>query len=1254
MKSYKILSTGIKSVLETPEVNIKQETVLACEHFLHSPQQRRPTSEWDLPDSCYDHMQLERSVDTGPRPMRGSVSSLSDAADVGQCVLDSLILECDRINDSHFDILEGYCFLWESFKDDDMSPTSTSNESTSTRLASAPTTTDEDAISSSSRQCDSVVPFMPLPKAKNKSSMDSPPDDVGAFFGHPLTRATNALNGEGLDTNASAVALLHEYISIPPLEREDIKGDDKLNGLLEIIGSSQHTDPPMSTATEVNVSPLPTSVVVAPEPGAQEIFTTMEDEVESVSDGDYLFPEYNLNKYLLCGNQADSPTDGKELTNVGTRCTTRSKSTKDMNEVRGSALQKKVVGRRAPRRSRAKTDVVTSTTSCVTTPLGSEGALTLRGPSASGHQQLVGAGDFTKYTHQFETKGAVVKKEEEVAVVTNAGDEQGSSTPTPASPYVVTTHGGLSSEPQLLFSSATDLPQTALLHHPDHIVELDHLSSDSHLLTVVAHPSAASRTSGSPSDLVSTTAPVSTPSSPSGEQHLTTTYTSGDPKTKDGSDNGLPYDQLIKENNFLKRALSEKIRSRQSTEETANAMPAHSLQFLTDDVHGSVLEPKFAPMASIKQEHQSYMNYVDPQFYDSEMIGGQLTSLGNGMAMNSCANAGHGMVSITMATCEDAMSGNDSHNMNGLANGAVHSLYGSALDHHDHRHPQHLSQADQGLHDAMIVQSAGQYFQVLQPLQPMETHQPLESQVSSTNQSVTSNVSNNYYNSYMYPRGAESDKHVVLECYPPQTKYQNSHFQNFLTTDSYNMKSPDSGYHEPCLSPGSMLKESALNGTAENIFKDKPKKKKSPGSGAPTGPLLRQYSSSGSDKMNPKSPAIPKLEVNATGYSYFLETPISTTQRKDEDKVTYLNKSQYYGLTLNFDSQERFIKCAVVKSVIILAFREEKTMEEERKAWEFWHGRQHSYKQRILDIDTKNCQGVLPHNIEEIAFNAVAVRWNPMEGPVRVNIAVHCLSTDFSNQKGVKGIPLHVQIDTYEQSPKDNHLVHRGYCQIKAFCDKGAERKTRDEERRRVAKNKPEDFGTSGTKSRKKAEEAFHDPCDRSEFYSMADMTTPPVFFNPLHETAEFIHKSITLGVVPTQEEEISSLPTSLELPDSCDDYYTSSPAKRPRRDSINVPKDAPKVLLYVREHHEEVYTALMLEIPTLHGLLKSIEQKYSISPSRVKNLYKKSRKGILVRLDDNIVRHYSHESTFIIEKNLINDDKDYEIILIEIDPPTT
>lgn len=94
----------------------------------------------------------------------------------------------------------------------------------------------------------------------------------------------------------------------------------------------------------------------------------------------------------------------------------------------------------------------------------------------------------------------------------------------------------------------------------------------------------------------------------------------------------------------------------------------------------------------------------------------------------------------------------------------------------------------------------------------------------------------------------------------------------------------------------------------------------------------------------------------------------------------------------------------------MLVFREEKTQDEEVKAWQFWHSRQHSVKQRILDADTKNSSGIVGP-IEEVAHNAIAFYWNPLDGQAKVNIAVQCLSTDFSNQKGVKVNNSHLFVD---------------------------------------------------------------------------------------------------------------------------------------------------------------------------------------------------------------------------------------------------
>lgn len=73
------------------------------------------------------------------------------------------------------------------------------------------------------------------------------------------------------------------------------------------------------------------------------------------------------------------------------------------------------------------------------------------------------------------------------------------------------------------------------------------------------------------------------------------------------------------------------------------------------------------------------------------------------------------------------------------------------------------------------------------------------------------------------------------------------------------------------------------------------------------------------------------------------------------------------------------------------------------------------------------------------------------------------------------------------------------------------------------------------------------------------------------------------------------------------------------------------RVLLYVRKECDEVFDALMLRSPTLRGLMDAISEKYSVPIERIAKIYKKSKKGILVNMDDNMVEHYSNEDTFIL-----------------------
>ena len=123
-------------------------------------------------------------------------------------------------------------------------------------------------------------------------------------------------------------------------------------------------------------------------------------------------------------------------------------------------------------------------------------------------------------------------------------------------------------------------------------------------------------------------------------------------------------------------------------------------------------------------------------------------------------------------------------------------------------------------------------------------------------------------------------------------------------------------------------------------------------------------------------------------------------------------------------------------------------------------------------------------------MNSIFYR-NPLESPAKVNLAVQCLSTDFSSQKGVKGMPLHVQIDTYDDIREGSPVFHRGYAQIKVFCDKGAERKARDEERRANKRKMNQSAG------KRRLDEMYHPALERSEFYAMQDTHKPPVLFTP-------------------------------------------------------------------------------------------------------------------------------------------------------------
>lgn len=47
-------------------------------------------------------------------------------------------------------------------------------------------------------------------------------------------------------------------------------------------------------------------------------------------------------------------------------------------------------------------------------------------------------------------------------------------------------------------------------------------------------------------------------------------------------------------------------------------------------------------------------------------------------------------------------------------------------------------------------------------------------------------------------------------------------------------------------------------------------------------------------------PPISAIRFPTQGFRYHMESPISSSQRREDDRITYINKGQFYGITLEY------------------------------------------------------------------------------------------------------------------------------------------------------------------------------------------------------------------------------------------------------------------------------------------------------------------------------------------------------------------
>lgn len=152
-----------------------------------------------------------------------------------------------------------------------------------------------------------------------------------------------------------------------------------------------------------------------------------------------------------------------------------------------------------------------------------------------------------------------------------------------------------------------------------------------------------------------------------------------------------------------------------------------------------------------------------------------------------------------------------------------------------------------------------------------------------------------------------------------------------------------------------------------------------------------------------------------------------------------------------------------------------------------------------------------------------------------------------------------------------------------------------------------------------------HKRTDITVFKPFLDLDTQPVLFIPDVHFTNLQRGSHVLSL-PSEELEGEGSVLKRGPFGTEDDFGVPPPAKLTRTEE---PK---RVLLYVRKESEEVFDALMLKTPSLKGLMEAISDKYDVPHDKIGKIFKKCKKGILVNMDDNIVKHYSNEDTFQLQ----------------------
>ncbi|KAE8396397.1 CP2 transcription factor-domain-containing protein [Aspergillus alliaceus] len=426
-------------------------------------------------------------------------------------------------------------------------------------------------------------------------------------------------------------------------------------------------------------------------------------------------------------------------------------------------------------------------------------------------------------------------------------------------------------------------------------------------------------------------------------------------------------------------------------------------------------------------------------------------------------------------------------------------------------------------------------------------------------------------------------------------------------------------------------------------------------------------------------------------YHVTLQAPTAMFDHTREIPMTYLNKSQVYSITVtDLRPPAARSQSAQYRTSIGISFEEAAHRSHPATCWQLWHdarggsdaqrrgGRPCAVEFVALKGHGRPTQDLAWH-LESASFNRFCVAWttgaDARASECQILVRFHFLSTDFTQSKGVKGVPVRLcaktEMVSAGESPGEVGPAEVCYCRVKVFRDHGAERKLSNDiahiqkSIHRVEKQiaRADYTGVPGKKHKRR--HVLHDPTGSTSRSS--SVSTPGDLYKVLFDLQQRFSSPLPMSVLSlagNEHDDPDQFATTLTVennsltpPDATDTRSDDGPTDNGSRGHspfqawpgppstkvapsdlqpgelcslqslVDRRADFPAVAcFYIKiandEDPNDHYRAAYLNARTVRDLSWQVCKHAKVDPSSIVRVVHLKRTGLSILVDDDVVQH--------------------------------